>query len=128
MAAPVGCHVRIRVEPVRDAVVDLLFVRIGLSVALADTFCDHAGIALGVASVLAVLALHACRVLEEIPAKCAAHNVVELVLDEFVAVHFVNFLLALTNGTLSTKTEINGAAVSVGLDEAHLQLDLPCRL
>jgi hypothetical protein len=113
---------------VRDAVVDLFFVRIGLGVALADTLCDHAGIALGVASVLAVLALHTCRVLEEIPAKCAAHNVVELVLDKFVAVHLVNLLLALTNGTLSTKAKIDGAAISVGFDEAHLQLDLACRL
>lgn len=108
--------------------IDLLLVWVGFGVTLADTLCNHAGIALGMAGVLAVLALHAGGVLEEIAAKRAAHNVVELVLDELVAVHLVDFLLALTNSALSAKSKVNRAAVRVRLDEAHLQLDLTCGL
>jgi phosphatidylglycerophosphatase A len=104
MAAPVGRHVGEWLEPVRNAVVDLLLVRIRLSIALADTLGDNSRITLGVASVLAVLALHASRVLEELPTERTTHDVVELVLDELVAVHFVHLFLSLADGTLSSKT------------------------
>ncbi len=85
----------------RDAMVDLLLVRIRLGIALANALGDDTRITLCVASVLAVLALHAGRVLEEVAAKGASHNVVELVLDELMAVHLVDLLLALADGTLS---------------------------
>jgi hypothetical protein len=105
-------------------VVDLLLVWISFGITLADTFRHHAGVTLGVASVFAVFALHSRGVLEEIPTESTTHNVVELVLDELVTEHLVNLLLALTNGTLSTKSEIHRSAIRVGLDEGHFKLDL----
>lgn len=123
MAAPIGRDVGEGLEPVRNAVVDLLFVRIGFGIALADTLGDDAGIAFVVAGILAVFALHTSRVLEEIPAKRTTHDVVELVLDKLVAIHLVDFLLALSNSALSSKTKIR-LSLSVFLDEAELELDL----
>lgn len=127
MAAPIGRDVGERLEPVWNAVVDLLFVRIGFSIALADTLGDDARITFVMAGILAVLALHTSRVLEEISAKRTAHDVVELVLDKLVAIHLVNFLLALSNSALSSQTKIH-LSLSVFLDEAELELDLPSRL
>ena len=108
--------------------VDLLLLRIRLSVAFADALGDDAGITLGVASVLAVLALHACGILEEIAAECTPHDVVELVLDELVAVHLVNLFLTLPDGAFSAETKINLSSVLVRLDKAHLELNLARRL
>ena len=108
--------------------VDLFLLRIRLSVALADALGDDAGITLGVASVLAVLALHACGILEEVPTECAAHDVVELVLNELVPVHLVDFFLPLTDSALSAKTNINLSSVFVCLDKVYLELDLAGRL
>lgn len=128
MAAPVGRDVGEGREPVRDTMVDLLLVRISFRITLTDTLGNHAGIALGMASVLAVLALHSGRVLEEVSAESTAHDVVELVLHKLVAVHLVNLLLALADSALSSETQIDLASVLVGLDKAHLKLYLTGRL
>jgi hypothetical protein len=108
-------------------VIDLLFVRIRFRIALADTLGDDAGVALGVAGILAVFALHTRRILEEVSAKRTAHDVVELVLYKLVAVHLVDLLLALSNSALSSQTEIH-LPLSVFFDEAELELDLSSRL
>src|SRR5690242_3295596 len=107
-----------------NAVVDLFLVRISLSITLADTLGNNAGVALVVTSVLAIFALHTRRVLKEISAEGTAHDVVKLVLDKLVAEHFVNFLLALSNSTLSAQTEIHLSLVSVFLDETEFELNL----
>lgn len=127
MAAPIGRDVGEGLEPVRNAVIDLFFVRIGFGVALADTLGDDARIALVVASILAVFALHASRIFEEISAKRTAHDVVELVLDKLVAVHLVDLFFALSNSALSSQTKIH-LPLSVFFDEAELELDLSSRL
>lgn len=124
MTAPIGSHIRERLEPVRNAMVDLFLVRIGFGVALTDALGNDALVALGVASVFAVLALHAGRVFEEIAAESTAHDVVELMLDKLVAVHLVDFLLALADGALSTETDVDGSSIFVLLDKVHLELDL----
>lgn len=128
VAAPVRREIREGLKPVRNPVIDLLLVRIGLGVGLADTLGDDTGVTLDVASVLAVLALHTGAALEEIAAKGAAHDVVELALDKLVAVHLVDFLLLLTNGTLATKTQVQGTAVLVLADKVEVELDLASRL
>lgn len=128
MTAPVGCDIRERLETMRNAVVDLLFVRVRLGIGLADTLGDDARVTLDVTCVLAVLALHAGAALEEIAAEGTAHNVVELPLDKLVAVHLVHLLLALPDGTFSAQTKVDGAAIRVLLEEAQAQLDLPGRL
>lgn len=112
----------------RNTVVDLLLVRIGLGIAFANALRNDALVAFRMTGVLAIFTLHACRVLEEIPTECTAHDVVKLVLYELVAVHLVNLLLALTDSSLSSKTQVNLSSDLVGLFEAHLKLDLPSRL
>lgn len=91
--------------------VDPLFIGVGLVVRLADTFCDHLSVTLLVASVLAVCALHACGVLEEISTQGTAHDVVELLGDKLVTLLFVDLFLFLAHGTLSVETDIEGAAI-----------------
>ena len=99
----------------RDAMVDLLFLRVRLSVTLADTFGDNAGVTLGVASVLAVLALHTGRVLEEISAERTAHDIVELLRYEFVSLFLVDFFLSLTNRTLPIQTNIDALQLAASM-------------
>ena len=112
-----------------DTVVDLFFIRVRLCVGLADALGDHVSVAFCVARVLAVLALHASRVLEEVSAQSAAHDIVELVLDEFVAEHLVNFLLALADGALAPQAfHVERVLVPVVLDEGQVKPDLTCRL
>ena len=106
MTAPICCEVGEGLEPVRNTVVDLLLVRVGFSIRLADTLGDDAGVALRVTCVFAVLTLHSRRVFEEIAAKSTTHDVVELPLYELVAVHLVNLFFSLTDGALSVETEI----------------------
>lgn len=108
--------------------VDLLFVGICFGIAFADALGHHASIALGVAGVLAVIALHAGRVFEKISAQRTAHDVVELALHKLVAVHFVDFLLALTNSALAAKTGFQGSAFPRVLHEVEAELDLSSRL
>jgi len=59
MAAPAWGQGSDWLESMRNTVVDLLLIRIRLSVALANTFGDHTRVTFGVAGVLAILALHA---------------------------------------------------------------------
>ncbi len=96
--------------------INLLFVRISLCIRLAYTLRDHTRIALRVASIFTVLALHARGILEEIAAQRTSHNVIELLLDELVAVHLVNFLLPLPNGALATKSSCLKAVWCVALE------------
>ena len=108
--------------------VDLLLVWISLRVALTDTLGDHAGIALSVTCIFAVLTLHSGRVLEEIATERTPHDVVELMLNKFMSIHFVNLFLALANGAFPAEADINRPAVLACFDEAHLKLDLSRRL
>jgi hypothetical protein len=112
---------------VRNAVVDLLLVRVGFGIRFANALRNHTLVALGVACVFAVFALHAGRVLEEITAERAAHDVVELLLDKLVPVHLVHFFFALTHGTLTTKTQIDLSSVLVHLVEVQLKMNLAAR-
>ena len=50
--------------------------------------------------------MHARSIFEEFAAKSATHDVVKLLLYEFVAVLLDHFFLALTNSTFATKTDI----------------------
>ena len=85
----------------RNPVVDLFLVRIGFVVSFADTFGDDFGVAFLMACVLAISALHACRILQEIPTKGTTHHVVELLPDELVTLLFVDLFLLLSKSTLS---------------------------
>lgn len=70
----------------RDPMIDLLLIWICLRVRLAYTLCDDFGVAFSVTCVFAVCALHASRVLEELSAEGATHDVIELLEDELMAI------------------------------------------
>jgi hypothetical protein len=106
VAAPIGSHVRKRFKSVGDTVVELGFVRIGFSIRLRDALGDDLGIALLMTGVVAVRTLHTCRVLEEVAAERATHDVVELLLHKLVAVLLDNLFLALADSALATKTNV----------------------
>lgn len=111
MAAPVGRKVGKPFEAMRNTVVDLLLVGIGFVVGLADTFGDNLRVALLVACILAVGTLHTRSILEKFSAQRTAHDVVELLRNKLVTLLLVNFLLLLSNGTLTVETDIEWAAV-----------------
>lgn len=104
--------------------VDLFLLGIGLGIRLADALGDNTRVALRVASILAVLALHTGRVLEEVTTESTAHDVVKLPLHKLVAVNIVNLLLPLTNGTLSAQTGAHFSFVVRRFDEVQAQLYL----
>lgn len=111
MATPIGGKVGKPFEAMRNAVVDLLFVGVGFVVGLADTLGDNLRVALFVTCVLAVGTLHTRSILEKFSTQRTAHDVVELLGDELVALLLVNLLLLLTNGTLTVETNIERTAV-----------------
>lgn len=62
----------------RNSVVQLLFVWIRLRIRFANALGDHFRIALLVAGIFAVFALHPGGVFEEFSTQSTSHNVVEL--------------------------------------------------
>lgn len=78
MTTPVRAHIRKLFETMWNAMVNLLLIRICLCIGLAYTLGDYTGIALSVASIFTILALHASGVFEKLAAKSTAHDVVEL--------------------------------------------------
>lgn len=123
MATPVGRDVGEALETVGNAVVDLFLVGVGLVVRFADTLGHDLGVALAMASVFTIRTLHARGVLEEFSTERTAHNVVELLCDELVALLLVNLFLLLTHGTLTIETNVEGAAILQLLGEAHRKVD-----
>lgn len=111
MATPVGRNVGECLETMRDTMIDLLLVRVGFIVGLANTLGDDLGVTFPVTGVLAVGTLHTGSVLEEVSAQSAAHDVVELLRDELVALLFVDLFLFLTDGTLSVETNVKRTPV-----------------
>lgn len=111
MATPICAHVRKPFEPMRYPMIQLLFFGICLCVRLADTLGDDTFVTLLVASVLAILTLHACRILEEVSTQSAPHDVIELLLYEFVAVHLVDFFFTLPDSTLTVQTNIERSSI-----------------
>lgn len=111
-----------------NAVIEFLFVWIRLGIRFANTFGNHLWIALLMASVFAIFALHASRVFQEVAAKGAAHDVVELLKHEFVSVKLVDLLLALADGSFTVQPNIEGLLVLVLFCEAYRKLNSTHRL
>lgn len=118
VTAPIGTDVRKLLESMRNPMIDLLLIWIGLCVRLADALCNDARITFRMAGVLAVLALHTRRIFEKLATQRTTHDIVELLRHELVSVHLVHNLFALANGTLSVKPEIEWTAVVCLLEEA----------
>lgn len=111
MAAPVGRDVGKSFETMRDTVVDLLLVGIGLVVGLADTLGDDLGITFAMTSIFAIGTLHAGSILQEIAAKSTTHDVVKLLRDELVSLLLVDFFLLLADGTLTVQSDIEWSSI-----------------
>lgn len=101
MTAPIGAHVAVRLETVRYAMIEPRFVRITFVIWPTDALGNHGSVALLMAQVLAVRALIAQSVLEQLSAESAAHNVVELLSYKFVTVEFVDVFFALPDRALT---------------------------
>lgn len=128
VTAPVGAHIREFLETMRDAMIDLFLVRVGLCIRLADTFGNDACVAFRVTSVFTIFTLHSRRVFEEFTAERTAHDVVKLLRDEFVAVHLMDFLFALTYSTFSVKSSVKWPAVLCLFRKGNVQLYRPSGL
>jgi phosphatidylglycerophosphatase A len=100
----------------RNTVVDLGLVRIRLVIRLRDALGDDFPVAAFVACKLAVGALHARCILEQLSAESAAHDVVELLLDELVAILLVDFFFPLTDSALAPESIIERLLSFVLLD------------
>lgn len=94
-----------------NAVINLLFIGIGLIIGFANTLGDNLGITLAMASILAIGTLHSCCVFQEVATKSTAHNVIELLCNELVSLFFVNFFLLLSDSTLTIQTNIEWSPV-----------------
>lgn len=113
MTTPVSADVGHWLKPMGYPVVELLFFRVHVLIRFGYTLCNHFFVALLVTSVFAVRTLVPSGVLEEISAECTTHDVIELLLDKFVPIHFMNLLFTLTNSTLASKSEIQRPLVLV---------------
>lgn len=119
VATPVGANIGELLETMRNAMIDLLLIRISLRIGFTDTLRNHARVTFRVAGVLAVLALHTGRVLEEVAAKCTSHDIVKLLRHELVTEHLVDQFLTLANGSLTVKSNIEWPPILGLLDKAE---------
>ena len=111
MTAPIGAHVGKILKPVWDAMVELFLIRVGFRIRFADTFGNDLGVALFMARIFTIFALHAGGVFQKLPTKSTTHYVVELLEHKFMAVQFMNFFFALADGAFTIKTNVEGSSV-----------------
>lgn len=103
MTAPIGRHIGVRSESVRDSVIDFFLVSLAICVRLADTLRHNLRITFLVAGIPTILALISFTSEQEFLTQGTHDGLVELALYEFVTIHFVDIALSHTNGTLSAK-------------------------
>lgn len=109
------------VEAMGYTVVDLVFVFFRFRVGLADAFGDNLRETFLMAGVSAVVALVSRTLEQEFSAIRALHDLVELMSDELVAVHLVDFVLVLlADGALTSKTSICRTFPHIFLDKVQV--------
>lgn len=131
MATPISSHVSVRLKPVRNSVVKFFFVWIYLIASTRNTLGNNIGIALFVTCIFAIHALITPSVLEKIATVSAFHDIVELVLNKLVAMHFVDLFLLLSDCTLSSETAdtiVGPFRTPAGLFKIKRQMNLTGRL
>ena len=62
MTAPIGPHVGEVLKSVRYTMIEFLLIRVGFRIGFADAFRDNLGVALFMARIFAILALHSGRI------------------------------------------------------------------
>jgi hypothetical protein len=128
MTAPVRSHDGGVLESVRNAVIEFRLVRICLGIGLRDTLGDNLGVALLMARVSAIRALHACGIFEKVSTQSTTHDVVELLLDKLVPILLVDIFLSLANGAFTTKAKVEGLLVLTMLHKGQCQMYASNRL
>jgi hypothetical protein len=71
------------------------------SVGFRNAFCDYFLIAFLVASIPTIFTLIPKSIQQKVVAKSAEHELIELALDELVPVHFMHFIFAFPDGSLT---------------------------
>ena len=84
-----------------NAMIQLLFVGIRFCIRFADTLCDNLGVALFMTRIFTILTLHTSRILQKVSAQSTTHDIIELLQDELVPEHFMDFFFPLTYGTFT---------------------------
>lgn len=111
---PVGGDVGVGLEAVRDTVVDLLLISLPVGSGFGDTLGDDLGVAPLVTGVSTVLALVTFSGEKQFTTQSTHYGLVELALNELVAVHLMHVTLAFLDGTLTTESLIR-ATPSTGV-------------
>ena len=101
VTAPIGAQVCGGFKSVGNAMVEFFLFRVRFGIRFRYALGNHFLVALFVASIFAVRALHASGILEKFAAERAPHDVVKLLLHELVAIHLVDFFLLCSNSTFS---------------------------
>lgn len=102
--------------------VELRFIGIRLRIRLRYALGDYLGVTLLVTSVSAVRTLHAGAIFEEISTKSTAHDIVELLLDKFMAILLVYVFFPLANSSFTAKSEVEGLLIFIVFDEGQRQV------
>ena len=113
VAAPIGTKIGRGFEPMWDSVIQFFFLGVRFSIRFRDTFGDNLRVAFFMAGVFAILALITDTIFEKVSTKSTPHNIVELLLDEFMAVGFMDFLFLLPDSPLSVQADVKGALVFI---------------
>ena len=87
-------------------------------VRLGDTFSDNLLVTFLVAGISTIFTLISQCIEKEVVAERAQHQLIELLLDELVSIHFVNFAFPFSDRTLTTET-----ARGIQRTLAHVLLD-----
>ncbi|KAH3677405.1 hypothetical protein OGATHE_000879 [Ogataea polymorpha] len=120
MTTPFRASVCDLLKSMRNSVIELCFFWRRICAGSGNALINNVLVALLMAQKSAIFTLES-TVSEEIATNCTAHDVVELLLDELVAVVLVNFLFSLTNGTMTSQATSKSVpfsfAVFVGLCE-----------
>lgn len=102
VAAPFRTTIRNWLETVRDAMVEFVFI-VDRIATLGDTLSHHLLVTFLVTQEAAVLTLIP-SVTQKFPTKRTAHNVVELFLNELMAVLLENLFLLLTDSAMTAQS------------------------
>jgi hypothetical protein len=68
-----------------------------------NAFCDYFLVAFLVTSIPTIFTLIPKSIEQEVVAKGAEHELIELALDELMPIHLVNFILAFPDGSLTAQ-------------------------
>lgn len=91
--------------------IDLLLIRVGFVVGLADALRNDLRVTFSVTGVLAIRTLHTSGILKKFSTKRTTHDVVELLGNKLVTLLLVDVFFLLAHGTLTVETNVKGTTI-----------------